>query len=780
MKKQQLLVIAFFGIFLLYGLISFKDYGISTDEVYQRDHSLGAYKEIVPSVADTVTDTVNFPLASSSPYGVLMQLPMVAVEHLTQFSLSYRQIFLIRHLYTFLVFFVSVIFFYGICKRFTDNRLLALMGPAMLILSPRILAESFYNIKDVMCMSLMSISLYYGLRYIDRPTPARMIPFAAAVFLCADCRIVGAVVFPAAILIVLIKKWKDGTWKKYLLQLIACVALLLLAYMLFSGKTPKDVLFKVINTIKVFSNYRGWEGTNYFFGKYYEAGTLPRYYIFVWIAITTPVCYLLLFLAGVIASFKKTRSGQASDQWFLLICMGIPLAYILICNPILYNGWRHFYFIYPEIIALAFYGFLHCVQKAKNSSVCFLRALPVGALGLCMLCSVLWMFRNHPYEYVYFNLWSEPYAFKNFNKDYWHVSEDQSIREIIWQETADTIRISTLLENNSYLLSPQESARVEWVPQEEADSADYYILCYTEDPETQLFEFWDMYEETDSVTVDGRKINSTYRRVYDTALQSIVAVEEGDRRASYDLNGGIVWQEDLTSCRLTGTLEEGVASDRLHLDVQGDFPADTLSVFVSQDGTHWTQATAIRNTEYGITVDYPMSKVNYVRFCWDREDAGGDKNWWMTVSVYTQKGTISDPAYQNRQIETVTATAQPWEALKAIDGDQKSRWSTGVYQEPGMSYTVKLRELQNLAGLILYSGVSQWDAPVQLVIYGSEDGENWEEIAVKEQRSFSYSFAESMAYQWIRMEIGETDETVPYNWSIDELYIMKTADKETR
>ena len=43
-------MLLFFTLFLLYGLATVKDYGVSTDEVIERDSSLAAYKYIMPSV----------------------------------------------------------------------------------------------------------------------------------------------------------------------------------------------------------------------------------------------------------------------------------------------------------------------------------------------------------------------------------------------------------------------------------------------------------------------------------------------------------------------------------------------------------------------------------------------------------------------------------------------------------------------------------------------------------------------------------------------------------
>ena len=151
---SKAVVALFFIVFFVYGCLVMKDYGISVDEIPERNSSLVVYKYLVPAVADIKTDTVDFPNVAplhewkDRYYGVAMQLPMVAVEHLFGFRLPMRQVLLIRHIYIYLLFFIASIFFYKMTKRFTGRIGLALAGTLIFILCPRILADSFHNIKD--------------------------------------------------------------------------------------------------------------------------------------------------------------------------------------------------------------------------------------------------------------------------------------------------------------------------------------------------------------------------------------------------------------------------------------------------------------------------------------------------------------------------------------------------------------------------------------------------------------------------------------------------------
>ena len=148
-------VILFFTAFLLYGLLTVKDYGISTDELIERESSLITYRYMVPSVADVVTETVNFPELvplleyKDRYYGMAVQIPAVVVEHLLGFRLDIRKVFLMRHLYNFLMFFTAAAFFYKLCRKLGHGMGASLLGVAILILTPRILAHADYNIKEI-------------------------------------------------------------------------------------------------------------------------------------------------------------------------------------------------------------------------------------------------------------------------------------------------------------------------------------------------------------------------------------------------------------------------------------------------------------------------------------------------------------------------------------------------------------------------------------------------------------------------------------------------------
>lgn len=94
----------------------------------------------------------------------------------------------------------------------------------------------------------------------------------------------------------------------------------------------------------------------------------------------------------------------------------------MLMTPVLYNGWRHFYFVYAVIAIFALFGFQALLTLAKKKS--FAVYIP---FGLYMASLVLWIGRNHPSEFVYFNYPARSYASQNMDKDYWNVGAASAV-----------------------------------------------------------------------------------------------------------------------------------------------------------------------------------------------------------------------------------------------------------------------------------------------------------------------------------------------------------------
>ena len=100
-----------------------------------------------------VVDIPNLGDYKDKAYGVVFDLPLAFFEFFFDID-NTRDAFLFRHLINFILFFISTVVFFILCNQIFQDKVLSLIGSLSLILSPRIFAESFYNPKDIIFMSL--------------------------------------------------------------------------------------------------------------------------------------------------------------------------------------------------------------------------------------------------------------------------------------------------------------------------------------------------------------------------------------------------------------------------------------------------------------------------------------------------------------------------------------------------------------------------------------------------------------------------------------------------
>ena len=100
----------------------------------------------------------------------------------------------------------------------------------------------------------------------------------------------------------------------------------------------------------------------------------------------------------------------------------------MITRPALYDGLRHFLFVFPPLAALA--GIAVSGFIAAEAIPWIARAAGVGVLLVAAGTTVVDVTMLHPYEYAYFNrsFGGLPAAEGRFETDYWGASLQRRIR----------------------------------------------------------------------------------------------------------------------------------------------------------------------------------------------------------------------------------------------------------------------------------------------------------------------------------------------------------------
>ena len=107
---KTIIIILFFLAFLLIGLSIYKDYGISIDEDAVRARGDVAIDYILKNNTELLT-------YQTRTYGTFYDVLLVIIERAFKLSKDLQKVFFTRHLVNFLLFYLSVICFYFLCKK---------------------------------------------------------------------------------------------------------------------------------------------------------------------------------------------------------------------------------------------------------------------------------------------------------------------------------------------------------------------------------------------------------------------------------------------------------------------------------------------------------------------------------------------------------------------------------------------------------------------------------------------------------------------------------------
>jgi len=481
-KSFHRLQIIILFLMLVVGFLEFRNYGISWDENTQRNSGVVFFNHlqqkfslhllvIPPSVPklDEYRD---------KEFGATFEIFIFALERLFGFR-DYKEVFLFRHFINFIFFWFGVVVFSSIIRsRYSKNYFL-IIGCLILFLHPRIFAESFYNSKDIILMVFFIFSFRIFILFNETWKFRYAFWLALISALTFNIRPVGILIpilslfllFPAAIRF----QHKENKWNR-LISLVIFFSFFLILAWITNPYLWDNPLGKSMQIIAKFLKYdvSHTAGNIFFLGNYLPTNNLPWFYLPLWIGITTPIVYTIFFIIGLIIILKKNLfirriefldSGTRMD-FFILGWLGLPLCAAILFHSTLYDGWRHFYFLWPAIVLFVLNGFdgmisikIKCVTEKVRKSIWFFSfALILAAV----ISNGIYDYRWKAHQYCYFNILA-PAPATNFELDYWGLSYKDALEYLVNKDSSDSIRIQVLnLPGylNSFLLDPVDRKRL--------------------------------------------------------------------------------------------------------------------------------------------------------------------------------------------------------------------------------------------------------------------------------------------------------------------------------
>ena len=420
-------------------------------------------------------------------------MPVFFLERILRLNDSRSQ-YQFRHIITFLVFLAGLAAVYRIALlRFSDWRL-ATLAAAMLLLSPRMFAEGFYNNKDIVFMSAFVVAGFTMLKFLLKPTLPGGVVHALASAVAIDIRIM-AVMIPLATITLLGALALRGELRaRRAIPRALCyvLATMVFVYALWpwlwvgtmDGSAWLSPFRKVAQVFGNMSSFR-WSGWIQFAGHLYPVGGLPKYYLPVWIAVTTPILYLVLCAVGVAATILQalrcklrlwSRAEELQDLVFLAFAI-LPIAAVIVLNSVVYDGWRQVYFVYPWIILLAVRGLKAVLNASRRQAY---RYMVCGILMASFMHTAYWMKAAHPYQNVYFNALAGDRWDHAYEMDYWGLSNLEGLQEIARRDSRADITIAHLgiSSVNQTLLMLPAGDRKRFKIIDDPGRADYVVTNY--------------------------------------------------------------------------------------------------------------------------------------------------------------------------------------------------------------------------------------------------------------------------------------------------------------
>ena len=452
-RKYSIQIIFF--LFLLLGLFTYKDYGVSIDEKFQRLNGFfwleylfnftdfQNFKYLISEKISLISNDDTLPsIHQYNFYGIFFDVPASFLEILFDIQ-DVNEVYNLRHLLNFIYFFLGSIFFYRILiNRF--DRLSSLLGTLFFILSPRIYGESFYNSKDIVFLSFLCVAIFYCFEFYKKGKIINILLFSLFSAICIQTRSIGIflpLIFGLFYFFSILSNKKEiALLKIYFLYLILTF-LFLYTFWPYLWESPITNFFNIFINLSLHTP----DIKILFNGNYIDVKYTPFDFLPTWIFISTPFINFFLFIIALILlfirffkrlvtfenlnnNFDLWRSINEKKDLFIFFSFLIIFTLLISLNISLVNSWRYVFFLNIFIIYLATFTIYIFFNLLKKKS--FLFSVKVF-LVLSIIFNFYKLIQYHPFQGLYFNsLISKNYKNK-FEVDYASISGKHAINWIL-------------------------------------------------------------------------------------------------------------------------------------------------------------------------------------------------------------------------------------------------------------------------------------------------------------------------------------------------------------
>ena len=449
----------FFIIFFIIQLLIFNDYGFPSDDKISRFNGLVSFNHIIEKlniqIFQAYSDIPKLENYLDKDYGVVFELLPVLIEKIFNLQ-DTKSIYYTRHYLISFTFFIGSIFFYLTLRNFFSKNI-SLLGTIIFISHPRIFAESFYNSKDIVFLVFFCISNYFFLKFFLKQNFRNILLLSLSISL-AICIRPMALIIPFLFLFFFVMQNLDKEKLNnfiFLLPFLFFTSFFTILFWPYLWDDPSRI-FEILRSMGKFR----WIGEVFFNGEYFVGKYMPWYYVPITIIITSPFYQIILFFIGFFISINfllknlinldnsNKNIWSNKTEFFILyslIIIFLPIFLIIELNATVYNGWRQIYFIYPSIIFVCIYGLNYILRLKKIKNYIYFTVI------LFLLVIFFFLIKNHPYQYTFYNSLVSKKNLKNFELDYWGLSNLDILKKLNSISDNDFYKIYVFSVNPYYL-----------------------------------------------------------------------------------------------------------------------------------------------------------------------------------------------------------------------------------------------------------------------------------------------------------------------------------------
>jgi len=546
MKKTfpRWIAAVFFAAFLLLGLLTAGDYGTPWDEPDEMDilrmnlweytRAFGgdesAFERRAQQFDPQVTINALTPISESieQDHGVCLFYPLAGVVMDETITESQRAE--IWHMWCWVIFTLGAVALYCVLRQLGLEMGMALLGPLFLLLTPQFFAHGHFNNKDIALFTLALCVLWQAIRLMKKPAFSTGLLFAAFGALAANTKLAGLALWGMSAFFVLVyqiinRNMKPRVWAVAGVTVVSFFGFYALITPALWADPMAFVQYGILNALA----FQRWKNILLFRGTVFRLSSqpLPFYYLPYMILATTPIWLLAVIGLGSLWALWRVLRPLKGEKWtdtglpLLLtgLMWALPLGVAVVTRTNVYNGWRHFYFVYGPMLVLAVWG---VDQLRRRLAKPLLRRIGAAVLAACMAVGAVGIVTEHPHQYAYYQPLVQMKG-TNFNElDYWNLSVAEAMETlaantegVLTIEPADRT-VSYGLDKTLYAMKPELRARFHRAAGEEEAQ---YVLMNPLYAIFSEFEVTDDLREVVTITSYGQPIMRILERVSEEEKQ---------------------------------------------------------------------------------------------------------------------------------------------------------------------------------------------------------------------------------------------------------------------